>query len=673
MSEPLRDISLSKLPLLMPMVGLIAGIALTGVVYPTYGWQLPACFGVLALIMLLLRWFRLMLAGLMMLVGSVLLQLSMPPVYPAGRVLDCEADVVWAVDYGLQQSIVVEIPGGYRLGCTLTDYPQLIMAGDRVRLRGVSTDALQQRGVPDMRDGRNSMLTRRLSGRLIIRNSELTIVAEAGGFRGWLGKQRQRAREAIEDSGVSGPTGRFLCAILLGDNSIDEDLRDEFARAGVAHVLALSGTHVAVVAFLVAMIFFPVTMIGRKKIANLLIILVLWGYVVFTGASVSVVRAVVMATIVMVGEMMDRPTVPLNSLCAAALIILAVNPSDLFAVGFQLSFVAVAGILMFTPIFKRLIVKLLRKGAVYNNRLMDLILLPITAMMVTAPVSVYYFHVFPVWFFVANILIAIVLPLCISGGALLMTCSLAGLKTGWICAGLDRIYELIISTSNWAANLPGEVPAALLYPHWWQTAAWYVFLLMLWWALAYPRRVITIAAAAWGVLAVAVSYMGADRYPQQEWYVMESSRELVAVVRTGHDVRLITDASEKHHSELLAKAANTLDLYLGRRNATLKGIAPSGWQCDMTEVQPGFWRLGNRKYLIAGAELADYKLGMKYAGVIVSRAYKGDADSLRTAYPADLYVLSPTIYSTRRARLLRELRAAGCKVSLTLPTDYGLR
>jgi competence protein ComEC len=144
------------------------------------------------------------------------------------------------------------------------------------------------------------------------------------------------------------PEAALAQAMILGDRyDIPQHLRELFVKTGTAHILAISGQNVGIVAFL---IFLLLRMIGlKRKIVYLLTIVFLIFYALMTGAQPSIVRATVMAVVFFISFTVERETDILNSLALAGLVILMVNPFSLFDVGFQLSFVSVLTIILWVP------------------------------------------------------------------------------------------------------------------------------------------------------------------------------------------------------------------------------------------------------------------------------------------------------------------------------------
>ena len=132
-----------------------------------------------------------------------------------------------------------------------------------------------------------------------------------------------------------------------------------------------------------------------------LILLALWGYAGLTGGSPSVLRATIMFSLFTLASMSSRRADPINSLFTAALVLLVWEPHMLIEIGFQLSFLAVLGILLFHRPIERLWVP----NGKWVGRIWTLTVLSLSAQLLTTPLSLYYFKAFPVWFLPANLVV----------------------------------------------------------------------------------------------------------------------------------------------------------------------------------------------------------------------------------------------------------------------------
>lgn len=254
---------------------------------------------------------------------------------------------------------------------------------------------------------------------------------------------------AIVNSPVDGSTAAFLIATILGDDYFLSDATtDSYRSAGTAHVLALSGMHVATLAMMVMLLLFPMRAMRRGYFYGLgLVMLLAWLYAIATGMSPSVVRATVMLSVMIAASMMQRESSPFNAVCIAAVAILAFSPHALFSPGFQLSFCAVITIL----IFNRLIPARLRRRRIACY-VLTLALMPVAAMIGTGLLSAYHFHIFPWSFIGGNIIMALAFPFMLTGGFILMLLTMAGINCPPLGTALDGILSVTNQCIAWLSS-----------------------------------------------------------------------------------------------------------------------------------------------------------------------------------------------------------------------------
>lgn len=148
----------------------------------------------------------------------------------------------------------------------------------------------------------------------------------------------------------------IFSAMILGDRSkIPSGLRRLFVQTGTMHILAISGLHIGIVAFILDLLLKALRI--RRRLRFSAIILLLAFYCLLTGARPSVVRATIMAIVLLIGFLLKREMQISHSLALAALIILMANPRQLFSIGFQLSFTSVISIVYLSPLIKDLFFK----------------------------------------------------------------------------------------------------------------------------------------------------------------------------------------------------------------------------------------------------------------------------------------------------------------------------
>lgn len=279
---------------------------------------------------------------------------------------------------------------------------------------------------------------------------------------------RQRLIERYRAAGIDGDELGILAAMTLGyREDMSKDVAHSFQKAGAAHILAVSGLHTGI---LYSVLLLLLTLGGRLKplydqrtlriVQSSVVIVAMWGYALLTGMMPSVVRSVVMVSIIELGRMTYRQATPLNSIAAAALLILAVRPTDLFSVSFQLSFAAVTAIVVLEPAFSRLF-PVHRIPSAWLRRIVGyvtgLLCVSIAAQVGTLPLTLYYFGQASNYFMLTNL---IVIPLAwlivVSAILLLLTFPIPGIGAAAACLCRGLVWLLHHSVA-WIEALPGAV------------------------------------------------------------------------------------------------------------------------------------------------------------------------------------------------------------------------
>jgi len=281
---------------------------------------------------------------------------------------------------------------------------------------------------------------------------------EAGRFRyrsrpaeslsGKIGRLRQKLVEALDRTGFGPDETGLLQALLLGDRtSLDPAQYQSYQRAGAAHLLAVSGLHVGVFSGLVGWLLWPLRRVRRGKALHAsLLLLALWSYVGLAGAGPAVVRAAVLFSLLTYALLGNRPGQSLHFWALAILFLLGVaEPLWLFQAGFQLSFAAVWAILVFYPTLFRLWPLQSGPGA----KLGQLCCLGTTAQIGILPLSLYFFHQFPLHFLLANILLVPLLGLVLGWGFVLLLAVAAGSAPFWLAGPYGVVLRAMNALTGW--------------------------------------------------------------------------------------------------------------------------------------------------------------------------------------------------------------------------------
>ncbi|MEI9920233.1 MAG: ComEC/Rec2 family competence protein [Bacteroidota bacterium] len=192
-------------------------------------------------------------------------------------------------------------------------------------------------------------------------------------------------------------------ALVLGvTDGLDSDLLQAYASTGAMHVLAVSGLHVSIIYWIILLLGKPIEKLkSGKAILAVISVVLLWIYAFVTGWSPSVLRAVMMFTFVAMARPWKQSTNIYNTMAASAFCLLLYDPFFLMSVGFQLSYIAVFGIVFIHP---HLYVLWEPKRRLWDE-IWKVTSVSIAAQIATVPISLYYFHQFPNYFLVANLLV----------------------------------------------------------------------------------------------------------------------------------------------------------------------------------------------------------------------------------------------------------------------------
>ena len=267
---------------------------------------------------------------------------------------------------------------------------------------------------------------------------------------------RKSLLDSYRNAGLHGQEFAVLSALVLGyDDEIDQETLNAFSSSGTMHILSVSGMHVGII--FSALSFLLKFMEKRRHFRPLRLIFLiasLWLYAMVTGLSPSVIRSATMFSFIIIGRSMNRSSNIYNSLALSALcIFIFFDTRMLFTIGFQLSFIAVAGIAFLYP----KIYALLYIPNKWLDKIWALISVSIAAQGATFAISLYYFHQFPNYFILANLLIIPLATITIFLGILLLfinpfpfVCIKAGLMVGAIVNALNL-------SASFIERIPGSV------------------------------------------------------------------------------------------------------------------------------------------------------------------------------------------------------------------------
>ena len=264
-------------------------------------------------------------------------------------------------------------------------------------------------------------------------------------------------------------------ALILGSkDKLSSEIRNAYAETGAMHVLAVSGLHIGILMFMLNFILGLKSNSGKwwKKIKLIILLSILWSFALLTGASASVLRAATMFSFIIIGQAVDRKTNIYNSLGASAFILLLINPLLLYDIGFQLSYVALGGIIYLHP----KIYKLWYIENKIGHWIWSGVALSVSAQIAVLPLGLYYFNQFPVFFWLSGVVVTAVAGIILGLGLFLLLFN--GIPV------LGTLLGYLLYASIWFMNslifMIQKLPGAVWEGFWlepWQVFSWYFVLI----------------------------------------------------------------------------------------------------------------------------------------------------------------------------------------------------
>ncbi|MHB8208330.1 ComEC/Rec2 family competence protein [Mucilaginibacter sp.] len=270
-------------------------------------------------------------------------------------------------------------------------------------------------------------------------------------------KLRQRLVEKLKTNIHNPEATAVASTMLLGYRAdLSSDVLQAYSSTGTVYVLTVSGSQVAIIYFLLT---YTLSFLSRHKYGKVLraiiIIGVLWYYALLTGFSPAICRAVLVVSMIVIGKTYNRYINTLNILAFSAFVLLLYDPYLITEVGFQLAFLAVGGLIVLRPI----VYNWFKFKNKFADKLWAICSVSIAAQIITFPLSAFYFHQFPVYFLVSNVLVIIPASIIMYTGILyllLPQMAFVSHYLGWILEktillmnkGLSGIEQFPLSTIN---------------------------------------------------------------------------------------------------------------------------------------------------------------------------------------------------------------------------------
>jgi competence protein ComEC len=268
----------------------------------------------------------------------------------------------------------------------------------------------------------------------------------------WAARARAWSEQVIEERIEGEREQSVTLALLLGLTAeLEPEVLNAYAASGAMHVLAVSGLHVGILYAILLVVLSPLKKVkGGPWWIAALSLAVLWIFAFVTGLTPSVLRAVTMFSFLALARPWGRPVNIYNTLAASALILLVVDPFMIMSVGFQLSYMAVLGILYIHP----------KLYALWEprNRVVDKIWqitsVAIAAQAATFTLGMLYFHQFPVYFLFSNLVVIPGSFLVLTAGLAMLALNFVGPVASLIGQAITWVVRAINGSVFWVEDLP---------------------------------------------------------------------------------------------------------------------------------------------------------------------------------------------------------------------------
>ncbi len=354
-------------------------------------------------------------------------------------------------------------------------------------------------------------------------------------------KLRTKIIRNLEKSSFNSAELNVAIALILGQQQdISPEIIRDYQFAGAVHILSVSGLHIGFILLFVTFLLKPFPNTRRGSFIKLIVILIsLSSFGLIAGLAPSVLRSVTMFSFVAIGMYLRRSTNIFHTLLVSMLFILLVEPSFLFDVGFQLSYVALFFILWLQP----LLAQLWTPKNIVAKYFWDILTVSFAAQIGAFPLSIYYFHQFPGLFFITNLAIIPFLSVIMALGVLVMVLAafdyvplfLAKLLE-WSIFILNKIIHSIASLEQFIIQ---EIPF-----NWQLLLSVYLLIIfiIIWFKKPSFNRLVLVLAA---IIVFQITYFEThwNIHKQRELVIFNSKRNSLIVERNGENVTLYTNDS----------------------------------------------------------------------------------------------------------------------------------
>lgn len=479
--------------------------------------------------------------------------------------------------------------------------------------------------------------------------------------------QREKVLSIYHAQGWSKDVESIVSALTVGyKDNLGNDIRETYSITGASHVLALSGLHIAFLYQLITWLLLPMMRLKRAKVLRCIItIATLWAFAFFTGLAPSVIRAVIMCSFATMSQALMRKSFSINTLSAAGFLMLLFEPEWLFDVSFQLSFGAVASLLLFEPHIEKLYQPRTRLG----KWMWQLTCVSIAAQLVTMPLIIFYFSRLSVYFiFSGFIVIPIAGFIMYTTGLLLLTTPFAALNH-LISAVLEQSVNIMNNSLRWIERLPhSSVDGIWIYTS--EIIIFYIILGMIL-ALINSHRARYAFASLIGIiilLGVHQLYKMNDMPANSITFYNVHSCPAVHCIRSDRSSWLICAGKQCRVDDMQKKMKS----HWNHLRLEKPHLIQSNYQAAELSVENNIISFGGRRICIINDNRWRYqkaKRPMKTDYLYISKGYKGKIEELLAVFDTNKVILDGSLSKWRKGHYKESCDSIGIP-NISLDNGY---
>lgn len=352
---------------------------------------------------------------------------------------------------------------------------------------------------------------------------------------------RQKFLKIFADANMDIQQYGIIAAILLGyDDELDPELSRSYSASGVSHILCVSGMHVGIIFMIFS---FLLQFLDKNKfqrtIRTFILLLTIWLYACITGLAPSVMRAATMFSFVAIAGVINRRTNSYNSLMASMLFLLCINPLIILELGFQFSYLAVLGIVW----LQKAVHSLYRPKTKVGDHVWNIIAVSLVAQLFTAPLAILYFHQFPNYFLLANIIVITLTPVIVGFGIAVLVFSFWAFAYKYLSLGLMYLIKFM----NWSILTIEKLPYSLtenIHFSPLEVIFIYVFIILLAFAFKYKNKQYLFQAISLAIVIIALDISMQLQVNRQKEIIFYSLRSGFIIEQIhGRNSTLYTDST----------------------------------------------------------------------------------------------------------------------------------